>query len=308
MKNINYLLPALALVLTGCSTQTENMNNATPTLKTVIYESFEQGGWNAENTTLSISTHQPGLNTALPKNFLFAQLQGPHSFSAEQSIVRYGDYSAKLHWKHANQTKYNGDPKVLDNTDRKAMFHGYKAQSNIATVWYGFSAYFPSEDTQLKEGQGALFFQIHGARDGNKEPNRIPPVSINLVKDGFTMGYSWDSKKLSTSTHGEGNKTFEIPAKLADYQDRWVDFVLKVKTNPFEKKGELNLWIDGKHVVNRTNVKVGYNDDMGVYPSFGWYLWGDYAKRDQDVIMYLDEVRQAQGDDINYQDVASKAN
>lgn len=327
MRNKYYQLAALAVLLSGCNSNDytadtqkslntpsypvnnkTNSNSEVKRLDSVIYESFEQRGWNAENTSLSISTHQPGLNRALPKNFLFTQFQGPHSFSVESSIARFGSFSAKLHWQHDEPQKYNGDPQVLDNTDRKAMFHGHKASTTLATVWYGFSAYFPSEQTQLEDGQGALFFQIHGARDKNKEPNRIPPLSINLVENGFNIGYSWDSKKTSTSSHGEDNETFDVPAKLAEYQDRWVDFVIKVKTDPFENNGAISIWVDGKQMVNRTHIKIGYNDDMGVYPSFGWYLWGKYVNRNQDMIMYLDEVRQAEGEDINYHDVAPKAN
>lgn len=322
MQNKYYQLAALSLLLSGCGTnnQTETISEEQHSSQgysvgkhsepsdTVTYESFENKGWNAQNTTLSISTHQPGLDTSLPKNFLFTQFQGPHSFSIENTIARYGDSSAKLHWHHNEPEKYNGDPQVLDNTDRKAMLHGHKASSTLATVWYGFSVYFPSEGTQIEGDQGALFFQIHGARDKNKEPNRIPPLSINIIKNGFNIGYSWDSKKISTSSQGEGRQDFDVPAKLVDYQDRWVDFVIKVKTNPFENKGAINIWVDGEQIVDRTNIKIGYNDDMGVYPSFGWYLWGNYANRNKDMIMYLDEVRQAEGEDINYHDVAPKAN
>lgn len=297
--------PFALLLLTsllGCSQN--DTDNSDTSSKPIIHESFEQGGWNAENTTLPISTHQPGLDPSLPMNFLFAQLQGPHSFSIDESKARSGNYSAKLLWKANNPSQWNGDPQKLDNTDRKAMFHGKKAQSNISTVWYGFSAYFPSEHTQFTQNQGALFFQIHGARDGQSEPNRIPPVALNLKKQGFSLGYSWDSKQISTSTQGEGNDTLMIPANLAEYQDRWVDFVLKVNTNPFQEKGGITLWIDGKQAADIQNIQLGYNDKQGVYPSFGWYLWGEYVNRDQDVVMYLDDVRQAEGADITYSNVA----
>lgn len=270
----------------------------------VTYESFEGGGWNAQNTSLPISEHKPGLDDSLPESFLFPQLQGPHSFAAEDSLVRYGKYAAKLHWKSGDPSQWNGSPEKLDNTDRKAMFHGHKASSSSITVWYGFSVYFPSEGTQISGDQSALFFQIHGASDKNGEPNRIPPLSINLVADGFKFGYSWDSAELSTSTSGEGAVDFVVPAQLSEYQDRWVDVVINVQTNPFEEKGHFKVWFDGEPIASRENIQIGYNDKQGIYPSFGWYITGQSAYREGDWILYLDEVRTVEGEDAGYRDVA----
>lgn len=270
----------------------------------VIYESFEGGGWNAQNTSLAISEHKPGLDESLPENFLFPQLQGPHSFRAEESIVRFGEYAAKLHWKSGDPSQWNGKPEKLDNTDRKAMFHGHKASSSTTTVWYGFSVHFSSEGTQITGDQSALFFQIHGARDKNGEPNRIPPLSINLVADGFKFGYSWDSAELSTSTSGEGDVDFVVPTDLSDYQDRWLDVVINVRTNPFEEKGHFKVWFDGELMASRENIQIGYNDKQGIYPSFGWYITGQSAYREGDMVLYLDEVRTVEGTDGGYYDVA----
>ncbi|MFP3637002.1 hypothetical protein, partial [Bacillus sp. SIMBA_033] len=80
MRNKYFQLAALAVLLSGCnsndytadtqeslSTPSYPVNNKTNSnsevkrLDSVNYESFEQRGWNAENTSLSISTHQPGL-------------------------------------------------------------------------------------------------------------------------------------------------------------------------------------------------------------------------------------------------------
>ncbi|MDQ8198633.1 heparin lyase I family protein [Pelagicoccus enzymogenes] len=309
----------LVLVLAACSPKADSeilvetsyelgrysaVGHSVERKNSVIYESFEGGGWNAQNTTLNISEHKPGLDESLPQNFLFPQLQGPHSFAAVKSIVRFGEYAAKLHWKSGNPSQWNGDPLKLDNTDRKAMFHGHKASSSKATVWYGFSVYFPSEGTRITGDQSALFFQIHGSRDKNGEPNRIPPLSINLVADGFKFGYSWDSAALSTSTSGEGDVDYVVPTNVSDYQDRWLDVVIKVNTNPFEEKGSFKIWFDGELITSRENIRFGYNDQQGIYPSFGWYITGQSAYRDGDMILYLDEVRMVEGEDIGYFDVA----
>lgn len=89
----------------------------------------------------------------------------------------------------------------------------------------------------LSENQEALFFQIHGARDGKNGPNRVPSVALNIHSGGFNFSHSWDATKYSASASGEGQKKFDLPVKLSDYQDRWVDFVLQVRTNPYEEKG-----------------------------------------------------------------------
>ncbi|GEA07988.1 hypothetical protein KUL42_27490 [Alteromonas sp. KUL42] len=73
---------------------------------TLFHESFENGGWNAA----SPRGFTPGLDNSLAKNFMFNQLQTDSAFSLEQSIVRSGDYSAKLYWKHKTPASYNGDP------------------------------------------------------------------------------------------------------------------------------------------------------------------------------------------------------
>ena len=265
-------------------------------------EGFEGAGWNAGNTK---GTYSPGLDTSLPKYFKFKQFQGPHSFKAETSIVRFGQYSAKLHWKHNDPGQWNDDPNKIDNSDRKAMFHGQNASSNQATVWYGFSVYFPSASTVMNGEEEALFFQLHGGRDNNGEPNRVPPVALTFNKDEFKLGYSWDSNKISTDVRGEGQDHVHVPVTLSDYQDRWVDVVVQVRSNPFERNGFIKVWLDGKQMFNKTDIQLGYNDDQGIYPSYGWYIfWQNNLERNNDAIMYLDEIRQVEDTNADYYDVA----
>ncbi|EWH10528.1 hypothetical protein DS2_07838 [Catenovulum agarivorans DS-2] len=269
-------------------------------------EGFEGGGWNAG--TLSTSTYTPGYDNTLTKNFRFIQLQGPHSFTAENTITRVGNYSAKLHWKHGDPGKWNGDANKIDNVDRKAMFHGKNVSSNIATAWYGFSVYFPSDGTILNASEDPLIFQLHGAPDtvdGKKEPGRNPPVALTISSGGFRIGYGWDDRKFATEVRGQGRDKFDVPLNFSEYQNRWVDIVLQIHSNPFEEKGFIKMWVDGVQLVERTDIKIGYNDDKGLYPSWGWYVTGSRAAdREHDVIMYMDEIRHVEAADANYYDVA----
>ncbi|MDP5030928.1 MAG: polysaccharide lyase [Paraglaciecola sp.] len=267
-------------------------------------ESFEGGGWNAGRL---YATYHPGYDESLPKNFRFTQFQGPHSFVAERNITRLGNYSARLHWKHGNPAKWNRDPNKLDNEDRKAMLHGSNASSITATVWHGFSVYFPSDGTELSDSQDPLFFQLHGAPDTTKEgkePGRNPPLALTITNKGFDVGYGWDARKFAKDTGGQGRNKFTVPLDISKYKDRWVDFVIQVRANPFAEKGFIKMWIDGKQVASRINIQLGYNDDKGLYPSWGWYQTGKNAERDSDMILYLDEIRHVEHLDADYYDVA----
>lgn len=267
----------------------------------VSEESFELGGWNAGTIN---GDYNPGRDSSIPKQFRFTQFQNPDSFSAETTITRFGDYSAKLYWQSGDPAKWNDDPNTIDNVDRKAMLHGRNANTITSTVWHGFSVYFPSEDINLVEGEDPLFFQLHGAPDPG-EPGRQPPLALTIQTDGFYVGYGWDAREFNTSTGGQGRDKFHIPLNMADYQDRWLDFVIEVKADPFEEKGFIKLWINGKQMADITNIQIGYNDAKGLYPSWGWYFTGTTnVTRNNDGTLYLDEIRHVEAADANYFDVA----
>ncbi|WP_440877028.1 heparin lyase I family protein [Thalassotalea sp. PLHSN55] len=267
-----------------------------------VNESFEQGGWNAASPL----DFTPGLKKDITPNFMFNQLQSPDAFVLEDNIVRSGKYSAKLVWKHKNAAAFNGDKNKWDNVDRKAMFHGFKTDKVMgAEAWFGFSFYFPSDGTATEQNNW-LFFQIHGSADKRlKEHSRNPPFSLTLRKDGLGGSWKWDPDENSKTRQGKGTQPYSIAGTKADYLDRWVDFVLHVKVDySSEKTGLLELWVDGEKVLNQHNIQFGYNDDKGIYPSWGMYFNGDLNVMENDHYLYLDEVKMADFANAGYHDVA----
>ena len=267
-------------------------------------ESFEGQGWNAKDAR----GFTPGLKKSLNPEFAFNQLQANHSFVIEKKIVRNGKYSAKLVWKHDNPGQYNGNVTKVDNVDRKAMFHGFKTKKvKGAHAWYGFSVYFPKDGTKEEENPW-LFFQIHSSQDHQypTETGRNPPFSIRLNKNGFVGRWKWDPEKISDGKKTQGEFPFVIPVKKEDYLDRWVDFVLHVRFDySNDKDGIVELWIDGKKEINEKNTRIGYNDDKGLYPSWGMYWNSDLKTMKHDHYLYMDELRNINGT-ATYNDVAPK--
>ncbi len=271
-----------------------------------VDESFEDGGWNAEQPM----GFTPGLKKDIAKRFMFNQMQADHAFVLEDKVVRNGKYAAKLVWKHQNPAAYNGKKDKVDNVDRKAMFHGYKTEQVMgAEAWFGFSYYFPSEGTKTEPNHW-LFFQIHGSADKRlKEHSRNPPFSITMNENGLHGSWKWDPDEKSKTRTGKGTQLYTIPGAKSGYLDRWVDFVLHVKVDySAAKTGLIELWVDGKKVLNQHNIQFGYNDDKGIYPSWGMYFNGDLSVMKNDHYLYLDEVKMADFPGATYDDVAPKGN
>ena len=72
------------------------------------------------------------------------------------------------------------------------------------------------------------------------------------------------------------------------------------------KTGIVELWVDGKQVLNEHNIQVGYNDDKGIYPSWGMYFNGNLKVMKNDHYLYLDAVKMDDGPTASYDTVAPK--
>lgn len=174
--------------------------------------------------------------------------------------------------------------------------------------WYGFSIYFPAEGMK-KDKYPGLFFQLHATPDQElKEPWRQPPAAMTLTDRGLKADWTWDSVKVSPGNRNiiENRTVFEIPGKREDYMDRWIDIVWHVKVDyTAGSRGILEIWIDGKKVLDRKRIMFGYNDELGLYPSYGLYWYT--GKGEFDHWLYVDEIRIG-GADCSYNDVAPAHN
>ncbi len=72
--------------------------------------------------------------------------------------------------------------------------------------------------------------------------------------------------------------------------DEWVDYVARVKWDATSNTGILEIWQDGKQIVDEQNINIGYRELVKPYWKIGIYAWtgkSKYAER----VLYYEEVR-----------------
>ncbi len=266
-------------------------------------EGFESGCWDVTNPGPDHESKCPGRGSL----WKHAQLQGPHAICFVNDTVRSGIYAVRFKWLHGNPAGWDSDPERVSNTEKKAMLHAPGVKHNAGSErWYGFSMYFPSLGMK-KDRYRRLVFQLHATPDHDlDEPWRQPPAAMNLSNEGLTADWTWDSVKVSPGNENimRNRTSIEIPGTWEDFIDRWVDFVWHVKVDvSSEMKGFVEIWVDGEKVADYHGIRFGYNDEIGLYPSYGLYWY--QGKGEFDHWIYVDEIRI--GDEsCSYADVAPR--
>jgi hypothetical protein len=152
--------------------------------------------------------------------------------------------------------------------------------------WYGLKYWLEKFDTD--DGRESIL-QWHDV-DGT-----TPPLSIQAGSGSFTIMQSFS----------ENGQNVNYPTELKTYETgKWISFVIHVKWTT-AKTGVLQVWRDGKLVVDKHNVQT--NSKGGSYMKVGINKWswapGGGTSTSTQRIFYIDNVRI--GDErATYKDVA----
>ena len=145
-----------------------------------------------------------------------------------------------------------------------------------------------------------LIFQLHGSPDHNlKEPWRVPPVSMALRDGELRFWHTFDHAQVSPKNDNiRPNGKAHTVCKQEEMWDRWTDVVVHTKFS-LEKKGIAQVWVNGKQALDIHGIDLGYNDEIGPYPSWGLYSYRGPEKR----VIYFDEISIG-NENASYADVA----
>jgi acetyl esterase/lipase len=254
--------------------------------RNLIWEDgFESGGWQAQINSGSAA----GSLSDVPQWFQ-SMNQSDYSARAVTSPVRAGKYAMRFEWRAENYVRGS-------NTSKKATLLTGKEPTCREERWWGFSMYCPSEGMQ-KDSKPEILVQWHSTPDKG-EAWTNPPLALRNLDDQLTVTWIHDTRKITPD--GWRDWDWKRAPIGAAPKDRWVDWVWHIKWDPWGK-GLLEVWMDGKKVVDEKEIAIGMNDDVGNYMGVGLYKYegtSDHARR----VVYFDEIRGGNAQ-ATYADVA----
>lgn len=160
-------------------------------------------------------------------------------------------------------------------SDRAEMVAQYSRATPCNTVgwrkdiWHSFAMRVSGKVGN--DGKWLVIGQWHGVPDPGDVD--MSPVLAQSFTDGiFKISTRFDNNRVQVAGRSGNPRTV--------YEDRrfpwnsWVNFVYHVQFDP-AGKGLLQVWRDGKPIVNLRNVPIGYNDTRGPRYQFGIYRQAD---------------------------------
>lgn len=168
-------------------------------------------------------------------------------------------------------------------------------------TWYGFSIYLPESYTpdELEE----VLAQWHREEEEGDAPNGLNPCLALRVKNGnWLVSRNGNSKRLTFKPHDE-SETHDLGAHEVG---QWTDWVFRVRWDyRTTKTGQLQVWKNGKEVLNLPSIQIGYNDVLSPYFQMGIYkaLWKTQVRSVTTRELYHDEFKMASSG-ASYEDVA----
>lgn len=223
--------------------------------------------------------NKEGFEDGRISKFWYTELRTPTAGLVTSDQAREGKKALRFSWK----------PSQHDGTN--FMMHSELATSPLTNGeterWYGYSVYMPSA-TMANDKEPVLFSQWHGVPDPGFS-DTVPPIAFWLTPENtITMAYRASNKPILTLLqHPTSQKVMNLGAASFD---RWVDYVVHIKWDPAGKQGILEVWQDGRLVVNEQGISIGYPQISKPYWKIGLYAWTGKASHEERTLLY-DDIR-----------------
>lgn len=205
------------------------------------------------------------------------RLVAPYSAVLETENVRGGAYAARF--------ELRGGDRVSDGW-RAELRDPYNAPYERDT-WYGFSTYLPLDYPD--HDYACVLAQWHDQAELGEHSGK-PPLAHRIKEGHFYVSLVSSPTASSQPLHKD------IPFETSEaVKGVWHDFVYRVRWSRGDD-GEVDMWKDGKRVLEYRGP-IGYaNEVRGPYFKFGMYCAEDVAEPH---VVYHDSY----GRGLSYEDV-----
>lgn len=234
-----------------------------------------------------------GFNTASAqrKHLIFES-----TFDSPASITKWYERSITKPWSAIIATDIvragKGCLKV-DLIRGKDILNGPRAELGMAPQatgesWYGFSNFFPTK--YESDVAPEIINQWQGKPDlAIGEAWRSPPLGLELRLNRYRVAIRWAADKINTVLNTKVEYVDLGPIE----HNKWNDWVFHIKWG--YKSGTLQIWKNGKLILERLNKPIGYNDILYPYLKVGIYKWEwsdlKTLSTSKERSYYIDEVR-----------------
>ena len=130
--------------------------------------------------------------------------------------------------------------------------------------WYSFSIYIPND--WWYDDNKVHLLQWHGTEDkAERGFGRNPPLTLIAYRSELRIRQLWSARRIQT---GNENRKDIWRGKIE--KGKWMHFVFHMKWS-YEKDGFLEVWKDGRQIIDQQDHPNCYNDAEGPYFNLGIY-------------------------------------
>ncbi|MES2266938.1 MAG: polysaccharide lyase [Bacteroidota bacterium] len=241
--------------------------------------------------------------SAQRKNLIFQS-----TFESKADVISWYERSLLQPWSAVIVTdKVRSGKSALkfDLIRGKDVLNGPRAELGMlpqlnGESWYGFSNYFPG--TYVSDPATEIIAQWQAMPDLTRGENwRSPPLGLEIKSDRYKLAVRWASAAVNDAS----NTSIDYLDLGPVAHDQWNDWVFHIKWG--YKSGTIQVWKNGKLILERIGKPIGYNDFLSPYLKLGIYKWewsnAKTLSTSKERTYYLDDVRV--GNNLaKYEDVA----
>lgn len=241
-----------------------------------------ENGWNAAYTRCFWAKRNEQA-----KKWRFAQMQTAEAGEVITDPENGQNHVMKFEWQKEEGKECDG------NTQKKASLFGESRNKTSNEEFWTLRIFFPSEGME-NDSEPTIIIQWHDVPDKgcwypSCEYPRNPPLTLENKNDELFITWIYDSRKYTPP--GFNNWDRKSASLGATPKDIWITFEFHIIWDA-SGEGLLEVWQDGRKVIEEKNIAIGFNDEQIPYIGIGIYQYtadSNHQKR----IIYFDDIKQS---------------